>query len=91
MGDRYFNDRLVEVIDLLLATPEPAEPPRLRLTEVKGPIAPERPWVRYEFADPRLQSLAAGQKILVRMGLANERRVKAWLTAFRAELLQAPR
>ena len=91
MGDRYFNDRLVEVIDLLLATPEPAEPPRLRLTEVKGPIAPERPWVRYEFADPRLQSLAAGQKILVRMGLANERRLKAWLTAFRAELLRSAR
>jgi hypothetical protein len=45
---RYFNDRLVEVIDTLLATPEVEYPVKLRLVEVKGPIPSERPWVRDE-------------------------------------------
>lgn len=85
-GERYFNDRVVEVIDLLLATPEPAAP-RVQLTEVKGPIASERPWVRYEFVDPRLESLAAGQKMLVRMGPANARKLKRKLAEFRAQLV----
>ena len=64
----YFNDRLVAVIDRLLATPEPAGPLAVRLTEVKGPIESDRPWVRYEFADPALEALPAGSKMLLRMG-----------------------
>jgi hypothetical protein len=90
MGDRYFNDRLVEVIDLLLATPEPDQPLRLQLTEVKGPIPSERPWTRYQFADPQLESLAAGQKILLRVGLVNERRLKHKLAQLREQLVKAP-
>lgn len=86
-GDRYLNDRVVAVIDLLLATPEPAQPPRLRLTEVKGPYPSTRPWVRYEFVDPELQRLAAGQKILVRVGPENERRLKSRLAELRAQLV----
>jgi hypothetical protein len=86
-GDRYLNDRVVEVIDLMLAAPEPAEPPQLQLTEVKGPVASTRPWVRYQYADPQLESLAAGQKILVRVGLANERTLKARLRQFRKLLV----
>lgn len=82
----YFNDRLVAVIDLLLATPEPAYPVPLQLTEVKGPIPSLRPWVRYEFADPALESLASGQKMLVRVGPVNQRRLKAKLVEIRAEL-----
>jgi hypothetical protein len=89
-GDRYFNDRVVEVIDLLLATPEPEQPVRLQLTEVKGPIPSERPWTRYQFADPQLESLAAGQKILLRMGLVNERRLKHKLAELREQLAKAP-
>lgn len=81
---RYFNDRLVETIDHLLATPEPAVPPRLTLTEVKGPLQPARPWLRYEFADPALESRSAGQKILLRVGPANARVLKAKLTELRA-------
>jgi hypothetical protein len=88
-GDRYLNDRVIDVIDLLLATPEPAEPPRLQLTEVKGPIPSTRPWVRYQFADPALESLAAGQKILVRVGPVNERRLKAKLAELRERLVSA--
>lgn len=83
---RYFNDRVVAVIDHLLAAPEPAEPPRVQLTQVKGEWSPARPWVRYEFADAQLQALSSGQKIMVRVGLENEHRLKARLQALRALL-----
>jgi hypothetical protein len=89
MGDRYLNDRVVAVIDQLLATPEPAQPLQVQLTEVKGPIPSTRPWVRHEFADPKLESLSAGQKILVRVGLQHERRLKQKLRELRA-LLTVP-
>lgn len=81
-----FNDRLVVVIDHLLATPATAYPVKLTLTEVKGPVTVLRPWVRYEFADPALESMSAGQKILLRIGEANHRRLKAKLAQFRREL-----
>jgi len=87
---RYFNDRLVEVIDVLLATPEVDHPVKLRLVEVKGPIPSERPWVRYQYADPALESLTAGQKILVRAGPQNARRLKAKLAQFRAQVAEGP-
>ncbi|MBE2259775.1 MAG: DUF3014 domain-containing protein [Candidatus Accumulibacter sp.] len=80
---KYFNNRLVEVIDQLLATPEVKEPVRLTLTEVKGPHEVPRPWVRYEYADPALEALPAGQKILLRIGPENARQLKAWLREFR--------
>lgn len=80
---RYFNDRLVEVIDLLLATPEVSWPVKVRLPTVKGPAQPERPWIMYEFDDPGLQSLSAGQRAMVRMGPVNQRRLKAKLAEIR--------
>ncbi len=80
---RYFNDRLVEVIDLLLATPDLDQPLKVRLPQINGPIQPERPWVLYEFEEPALQSLTAGQKILLRMGPVNERRMKGKLMEIR--------
>jgi hypothetical protein len=89
-GDRYFNDRAVEVIDLLLATPEPASPPQLRLVEVKGPIPSERPWTRYEFSDPALQSLAAGQKVLLRMSPEQRALLKTKLRELRADIATRP-
>jgi len=72
----YFNDRLVEVIDHLLATPE-----------VPDPIALARPGVQYEFADPKLESLSAGQKVLIRMGRDNAKVVKDKLRELRQALL----
>jgi hypothetical protein len=84
----YFNDRVIDVIDVLLATPDVEYPVKLQLTEVKGPITPLRPWVRYEFVDPDLESLSAGQKILVRVGAVNQRRLKAKLAEFRQELVR---
>lgn len=72
----YFNDRLVEVIDDLLATPK-----------VEGPIQLLRPSVMYKFADPRLEELTAGQKLLIRMGPANAERVRVKLREIRAALM----
>ena len=80
---RYFNDRLVQVIDQLLATPIRETPLAMHLPTVAGTEKPQRPWVLYEFDDPALQSLSAGQRLLLRMGPVNERRVKARLAEFR--------
>ena len=59
---------------------------RLRLVEVKGEVPSTRPWTRYEFADPELEALSAGQKIMVRVGPENERRLKAKLAQFRQQV-----
>ena len=80
---RYFNDRLVAVIDLLLATPVQPNPLEVALVEVKGPIPSLRPWVRYEFTDPELRKLSSGQKILLRTGPVNHRRLNAKLQEVR--------
>lgn len=86
---RYFNDRLVEVIDLLLATPEIEAPIKVVLPTISGPVLPDRPWVLYAFEAPELKSLAAGQKILLRMGPVNERRLKAKLAEIRGLVTKA--
>jgi hypothetical protein len=83
---RYFNDRLVEVIDQLIATPVPTAPLELKLTEVKGPIPSTSPWVRYEFADPALEALPAGQKMMLRVGPAQQQRLRAKLLEVRGQL-----
>ena len=84
----YFNDRLIAVIDQLLATPGAEEPIQVHLTEVKGTVASLQPWVRYEFVNPAFESLSAGQKIMLRVGSVNERRLKAKLTAIRQQLIK---
>ena len=77
----YFNDRLVEVIDHLLAAPE--LPPQAVLV---------RPKVFYKFADPELEARSAGHKILMRIGNDNAAVLKAKLTEIRGELVRrAPR
>ena len=83
---RYFNDRLVAVIDHLLQTPDPAGPLKVQLTEVRGELKSVRPWVRYQFSDPALEALSAGQKMLLRMGPVNARRLKAKLIDIRHQV-----
>lgn len=83
---RYFNDRVVAVLDLLIATPVPEGPVAVELTPVNGQMPTVRPWVRYEFSDPSLRRLSSGQKILVRMGPDNERRLQAVLRAVRKQV-----
>lgn len=73
---KYFNDRLVQVIDHLLAAPE-----------VQGPVLLTQPKVLYQFADPKLEGLSAGQKTLVRMGGDNMAKVKAKLREIRDALV----
>ena len=75
----YFNDRVVEVIDHLLVTPEPAEPVYL-----------VRPHVLYEYADPDLEALSSGQKLLLRMGSSHAARVKSALRDLRVLVTQSP-
>ena len=83
---RYFNDRLVGVLDHLLQTPEPSGPIAVQLTPVRTEVPNTRPWVRYEFADPKLEALSSGQKILLRMGPANMARAKALLRDLRGRV-----
>ncbi len=83
---RYFNDRLVQVLDRLIATPVPAQPPAVTLVEVKGDVPSTRPWVRYEYADPALESLSAGQKMLLRTGADNHQRLRAKLIDIRQRI-----
>lgn len=85
----YFNDRLVAVIDHLLATPVQAGVLAVTLVQVKGPVESLQPWVRYEFADPALEALSAGQKILLRIGPVNHRRLQAKLQQIRKQLVPA--
>jgi hypothetical protein len=75
----YFNDRLVQVIDVLLATPQPS-----------GSIDLVRPNVMYLFADPALEARPAGQKLLIRMGPENAAVIKAKLMELRAIITKAP-
>lgn len=76
---KYFNDRLVETIDDMLAAPD-----------VQGPIQLVRPKVFWAYADASLEDRSAGQRLLIRMGPANERAVKAKLREFRAAIIQNP-
>lgn len=80
---KYFNDRLVAVIDLLLETPEPPGALKVELPQIQGPLKPTRPWVLYRYADPDLEGLSSGQKILLRVGRENEKRLKAKLAEIR--------
>ena len=76
--DSYFNDRVVELIDHLLATPD-----------VKEPIVLLRPHVLYTFADPEIEALSSGQKLLIRMGGFHAVTVKAYLRKLRNEITTA--
>ncbi len=78
--DGYFNDRVVAVIDHLLATPQPQQPIRL-----------VQPHVLYEFADPELEALSSGQKLLLRMGPDHAARIKGLLTDVRTRIGQSAR
>jgi hypothetical protein len=72
----YFNDRVVAVIDHLLAAPEP-----------KGPVLLTQPKVLYQYADADLEQRSAGQKMMMRVGLDNELRLKAKLREIRRALV----
>jgi hypothetical protein len=68
----HFNDRLVQVIDHLLQTPT-----------VEHPIELVRGKVLYHYADPALEELSSGQKLLIRIGPANATAAKQRLRELR--------
>lgn len=72
----YFNDRLVQAIDDLLAAPD-----------VTAPLPLVQPKVMYLYSDPELESRSAGQKIMMRIGAENAARIKAKLREIRALLI----
>lgn len=76
----HFNDRFVEAIDLMLATPE--SPSALKIVQPK---------IFYEYADRDFEQLPAGQKLMLRIGRDNAAAVKKRLREIRALLVaQAP-
>jgi len=72
----YFNDRVIAIIDHLLQAP-PAQSRYLLV----------QPEVLYEFADPELEALSSGQKILLRLGPEQSVAVRDRLRGLRAEIL----
>ncbi len=79
LGDSqaYFNDRLVEIIDHLLETPE-----------VPPDFSVERWEAHFRFADPALEDESWGRKMLMRMGPDNSVLVKDWLQELRTEITE---
>ena len=71
--NRYFNDRLVEVIDHLLAAPD-----------ISDEVMLVRPHVLFEYEDEVLENLSSGQKMMIRMGPENASSVKQTLRELRA-------
>jgi len=75
--DGYFNDRVVEVIDHLLETPQP-----------ERPIVLLRPHVLYQYADPDFEDLSSGQKLLLRMGSEHAASIKQVLREMRSRITE---
>lgn len=71
----YFNDRLIAVIDHLLAASAPVTPVTL-----------VQPKVFYVYADPDVETASVGHKILFRIGPDHRVSVQRWLSAMRAQL-----
>ncbi len=74
----YFNDRVVQVIDSLIDTPN-----------VEGPIKLILEGNHYKFAESRLEALTGAQKVLVRIGPENEALIKDRLREVRRILTRA--
>lgn len=77
---KYFNDRVVEVIDHLLDAPQP-----------EGRIVLVRPHVLFEFADPDLEALSTGQKLMIRIGPGNGTKVRKFLESVRIRIINSSR
>uniref|UniRef100_UPI00260F37A5 DUF3014 domain-containing protein n=1 Tax=Ferrovum sp. TaxID=2609467 RepID=UPI00260F37A5 len=74
---QYFNARLLAVLDDLIKAPE-----------ISLPIPLVQRHVLYQFSDDDLENRSAGQKMMIRLGLTNERKLKAKLEAIRSELMR---
>lgn len=75
---RSFNDRLVDVIDHLLAAPDAGGPLELRRAADGSP--------RLQFVDPQRERASIGHKAMWRIGPDHAARIKARLHALRSRL-----
>ncbi len=73
--DQQFDDRLQQAIKVLLSAPEISDEPDLTL-----------PSVHYAFADAETEQLGLAQKQMVRLGQANQQRLKLLLVQYQAVL-----
>lgn len=71
----YFNDRVVEVIDHLIAAPD-----------ATGPVVLVRDRAYWAYADPTLEARSAGEKLMLRLGPANAASVRRKLGELRAAI-----
>ena len=74
-GSQTFDDVMFQSIGRLLETPM-----------IEGQIRLVQPVVMYKFEDPKLESLSAAQKQLIRMGPENTRLLKAKISEISLEL-----
>ncbi|MEL4282777.1 MULTISPECIES: DUF3014 domain-containing protein [Shewanella] len=72
-----FNDRMLQAIKIMLAAPIIEEP--IELSSIS---------VNYRFVDPNLEALPSAQKLMIRMGPENTRKVKAALRKLENQLAQ---
>ncbi|GIU01929.1 DUF3014 domain-containing protein [Shewanella morhuae] len=70
-----FNDRMLQAIKLLLAAPIVEDP--IELSSIS---------VNYQFVDPDLEALPSAQKLLIRMGPENTRKLKVALRKLENQL-----
>lgn len=87
--DKQFNQRFIQVLDLLIKTPEASEFIPVEMTKVEGPYQFTQPWTHYQFQKSMYEQLTIGQKIMLRLGPQNASAVKAKLKYFR-ELIDRP-
>ncbi len=73
--DQQFDDRLQQAIKVLLSAPEISDEPDLTL-----------PSVHYAFADAEIEQLGLAQKQMIRLGQANQQRLKLLLVQYQAVL-----
>lgn len=72
-----FNDRMLQAIKILLAAPIIEDP--IELSSIS---------VNYQFVDPNLEALPSAQKLLIRMGPENTRKLKVALRKLENQLAQ---
>ncbi|SHI21213.1 DUF3014 domain-containing protein [Ferrimonas marina] len=74
-GPGRFRGTLLDAIEVLLRAPE-----------YEQPLALESHSVNYQFADPDVENRSDAQKMMIRMGPDNARKVKSLLRRFKAAL-----
>ena len=74
-SEERFHDRVLAALDDMMDAPRPT-----------GPIRLVQPKVLYRFEDDHLESLSAGQKIMIRVGPENAARLRKVLARVRAAI-----